>query len=179
MTRDDWSRIGIAAALALVVGAALYFGGRWQERSIAASDRQERIEEVEAARSDLAGAREELAAAEDRIRLLWARSLLFETAVDLDRRNFGTANEHLRAASQQLEAVQTGPPSMDATGLRALQRSIAETNLNVATDLEVQRAQIMDFLARLDALLPEERPGPGASVRVDPEAPDTAPARSQ
>jgi hypothetical protein len=178
MTRNDWRRIGIAAGVALAVGAVLYFGGRWQERGIAASDRAERIEEVEAVRSDLARSRGELAAAEDRIRLLWARSLLFETAVDLDRRNFGTANQHLRAASQQLEAVRTGPPGMDAAELRALQLSIAETNLNVATDLEVQRAQVMDFLARLDALLPEERPGPGASVRVDPEAPDTPPARS-
>jgi hypothetical protein len=178
MTRDEWRRIGIAAVVTLAVGAVLYFGGRWQERRIAASDRAERVEEVEAARSDLARSRGELAAAEDRIRLLRARSLLFETAVDLDRRNFGTANQHLRAASQQLEAVRTGPPSMDVAGLRALQRSIAEANLNVATDLGVQRAQVMDFLARLDALLPEERPEAGASVRADPEAPDTAPVRS-
>jgi hypothetical protein len=176
MTRDDWRRIGIAAGVALAVGAVLYFGGRWQERGIAASDRAERVEEVEAARSDVARSRGELATAEDRIRLLWARSLLFETAVD--RRNFGTANQHLRAASQQLEAVRAGPPGMDAAGLRTLQRSIAETNLNVATNLEVQRAQVMDFLARLDALLPEERPEPGASVRVDPEGPDIPPARS-
>ncbi len=178
MTRDDWRWIGIAAGLALAVGVVLYFGGRWQERGIAASDRAERIEEVEAARSDLASSRAELAAAEDRIRLLWARSLLFETAVDLDRRNFGTANQHLRAASQQLEAVRTGPPGMDVERLRALQRDIAEANLNVATDLGVQRAQVMDFLARLDALLPEERPDPGSQVRADPEAADTPSTRS-
>jgi hypothetical protein len=48
----------------------------------------------------------------------------------------------------------------------------------VATDLEVQRAQVMDFLARLDALLPAERPEPVASARADPEAPDTPPGRS-
>jgi hypothetical protein len=164
--------------VALAAAAVLYFGGRLHERGIAASDRAERIEEVEAARSALARSRGELAAAQDRIRLLWARSLLFETAVDLDRRNFGTANQHLLAASQQLEAVRTGPPSMDIMRMRALQRSIAETNLNVATDLEVQRAQVMDFLARLDALLPAERPEPVASARADPEAPDTPPGRS-
>jgi hypothetical protein len=172
MTRDAMQRIGIGVALALTLGAALYFGGRWHERGRAAGERAERIEEVEAVRMELAGARAELAAAEDRIRLLRARALLFETAVDLDRRNFGTANQHLHAAAEELQAVRVGGPGMDRQALQNLHRAIAATNLNVATDLEVQRAQIMDFLARLDALLPPEGAAP-ASMRTDPAAPDT------
>jgi hypothetical protein len=173
MTRENWQRIGIGVVLAFTLGAVLYFGGRWQERSIAADERAERIEQVEAARLEAARAQARLALAEDRIRVLWARSLLYETAVDLDRRNFGTANQHLHEAGEQLKTVREGGPGMDAEQLHALQRDIEGTNLNVATDLEVQRAQVLDFLERLDALLPRERSVPAATVRSDPESTDT------
>ncbi len=173
MRRDSWQRIGIGAALALALGAFLYFGGRSQERSLAAGERAERIGEVEAAQGELAQARAQLALAEDRIRLLRARSLLFETALDLERRNFGTANQHLSAAAEALRAVRAGGPEMDIQGLQALQRDVEGTNLNVATDLQVQRAQVLDFLTRLDALLPDERSAPATSVRSDAAATDT------
>ncbi|HSJ23730.1 MAG TPA: hypothetical protein VK929_03530 [Longimicrobiales bacterium] len=166
MTRDQWRWVGLAVFLALAVGAVLYFGGRWQERSYAADERAERIEELDAVRSDLA-------AAQDRIRLLRARSLLFETALDLDRRNFGTANAHLHAAAAELEAVRESVSDMDTQALQALQRDIAATDLSLATDLEVQRTRVLDFLARLDALLPEEQVGPSATERPEPPMRDT------
>jgi hypothetical protein len=172
MIRESRQRIGIGVALVLVVGAALYFGGRWHERNLAAGARAERIGQVEAAQVDLVRAQAELARAEDRIRLLRARSLLFETAVDLDRRNFGTANQHLSAAAEELKAVREGGPEMDMQGLQTLQRDVEGMNLNVATDLQVQRAQVLDLLARLDALFPEERSGPARQQRSGPEATD-------
>jgi hypothetical protein len=172
MTQHGWQRIAFGVASALVLGAGLFFGGRWQERVHGATERTARIAEVDAARGEAAHAQAELARAEDRIRLLRARSLLFETAGDLDRRNFGVANQHLRTAAAELEAVREGGAEMDLQGLRALQREVEATNLNVATDLEVQRGQVLQFLARLDELMPRERHTPAQPEHAQPDAID-------
>jgi hypothetical protein len=141
---ERWRPVLIGVALALALGAILYFGGRWQERG-----------QVVAVQEDLDGTRAQLELAEDRIRLLRARSLLLETAVDLERRNFGTASQHLESAADELAAVRRGGPAMDMQELHSLQRDVAATDLNVATDLQVQRTQVLGFVTRLDALMPD------------------------
>ena len=153
MTRNGWAYTGTGVVLALVVGTGLYFGGRWVERSAGAPERAERLEQVEAARAELDRAQARLAVAEGRIGLYQARSLLFEAAVDLDRRNFGIANQHLDAAAQRLAAVLTGGSDLDVETLRGLQSSIQAMDVSVATDLGAQRSRVLEFVALLDELL--------------------------
>lgn len=151
MNRKKQVAIGILLAVAL--GAGLYFGGRWQERGLAAGERVQLLDQVQAAQDDHARMQARLALAGDSIRLFQARALLFETATDLDQRNFGTANRHLDMAARHLEAVRTIGQDTDGQRLRELQRAIAGTDLTVATNLEAQRARVLEYTARLDELL--------------------------
>lgn len=156
MTRNDWKGVAIGVVAAVALAAALYFTGRWQERNLAVGEHAELATQVEAAQAELAQAQARVAAAEDRSRLLRARSLLFETALDLERRNFGTANQRLEAAAEELTAVGSDGGGLDPAQLEALRRRVEETDLNVATNLQTQRDQVLQLITRLDELMSAE-----------------------
>ena len=147
MERKGWA---IAAAVAVLIAVGLYFAGRWQGRSGAEAGR----ETLEARIATLTGERDrataELASARQQIALLRARSLLFETALDLERRNFGTANQRLDAAAEQLAAAQAAG---GAGPIESLRSAIADVDLRVAADLGEQRTTVLDFASRLDRII--------------------------
>lgn len=142
----------IAAAVVALVILAVYYWGNVQTRnqlSAQGSDYEQRLGSVQ---GQLQAAQGELAAARNRNQLLMARTDLYRAAADLDQRNFGTANTRLQEAAAALGRVDTSGGDLDTGRIAALRSSIAATNINVATDLQEQRNQVLDLAAQLDAL---------------------------
>lgn len=71
-----------------------------------------------------------------------AQVALLEANMELDRRNFGIANQHIERAAERLGEINAETLSLDATLLESLREELAGTNLNLATDLAEQRAQL-------------------------------------
>lgn len=140
----------IAAIVVVVLLLALYLGGRWQERSRAAGTHGGLRSEIAAITTERDRIGAELAAARDENALLRARALLFETALDLERRNFGTANSRLDQVAEHLASLNepVDPPRIDS-----LRAQISRMDLRVASDLAGQRATVLGFAARLDTLI--------------------------
>ncbi|RYX82036.1 hypothetical protein EON83_21235 [bacterium] len=117
------------------------------ERRLGDSEAKLRNSEVQ-----LNQAKDELAQSRYRARLLEARSLLLRAAIDLERRNFGTANKHLHTAAAELENLPISDSANSA--LSTLRRDVSNTNLVVATDVERQRELVLELGDRLDRLTP-------------------------
>jgi hypothetical protein len=127
----------ISFAVGVLAGAVLFGIGWWQGRQ-EVSRLNQRITEMQT----------ELGHARNRASIMEARASLYRAAIDLDQRNFGTANGHLRAAAHALGAV----TDTTITGLRELGQAVAATDLTVAADLEAQRNQVIQYAQRLDGL---------------------------
>lgn len=158
----DKRRWAIGIVAAVVIGLALYFAGRWRERSRAEAISEELTARIDAVAAERNQATAALVAAQTQIGLLRARSLLFETALDLERRNFGTANSRLAAAAQQLAAVPADSAAVGVPGVEDLREAIANTDLRVAADIAVQRARVLGFIEQLDRLMAPRRESPSA-----------------
>jgi hypothetical protein len=93
------------------------------------------------------------AALEARLHAHQALSLLHRTMLDVDARNFGTANQRLDdvvAALAQVDRDAFGP---GAGSLDNLQGDLAELDLRVADDLAEQRSTLSGLVERLVELL--------------------------
>ncbi len=146
----------IAAAIVLLLMIGIYYWGNVQTRNrltAQETDYQQRISSVD---SQLQQTRRELAVAQNRNHLLLARTALYRTAADLDQRNFGTANTRLQEVEAALGQVDAASGGVDAGGLDALRASIRGMNINVATDLQEQRRQVLALASQLDAMAFEE-----------------------
>lgn len=152
----QWKRWAIAAVAGVLLAAMFYVVGRWQERGRAEAAREEWIAQAASLEQEVARTRESLSAAETRIALLRARALLFEAALELERRNFGTANERLNAAAARLSALRGEAPGVDSAALEQLRQQIATTDLRVASNLAGQRARVLEFASQIASLLPQE-----------------------
>ena len=85
-----------------------------------------------------------------------ARAALYHCAVDLDQRNFGTANTRLQEASTALSKIEDTSGSLDTQKISSLQKNISQANINVAVNLEKQRRQVLNYVTQLNTLIPEE-----------------------
>lgn len=165
-------KLGIVAMVVVVLGAALYLGGLWQGRSQMTTEKEKclrQLKDSETRRVD----------AENRVHFYKARTALFQTALDLDQRNFGLANSHLREADDPMARLNAAGLGIDKGVLDALRREIADTNIQVAVDLEVQRNLILNFERRLDSLIPRPAvptvpPPPATTAPLPPTAPKPA-----
>ncbi|HEX9626535.1 MAG TPA: hypothetical protein VGA00_06305 [Acidiferrobacterales bacterium] len=153
----------LGAVVVIAVGAALYVGGYWYANRQFSGEKQQLNAQVDAAQAQLS----ELSSAN---RLLRARFALYQAAAQLDQRNFGSANTHLHEAAGMLAGAVPGAGV--AADFEALRDELAGTNIQVAEDLEAQRARVLDFGRRLDALLPAN---PEGAPSVASPAPAVAP----
>ena len=131
----------------LAVGVILFFVGLMQGKKP--------IPDLEE-RAALAEAR--LVSSQDETRLHKALALTYRAALDLDARNFGTANDHLQLAARALD----GLSETDGTGVDELRRLMTETNINVAEDLEGQRARVVSYAQELNDLIQQDEAEPDA-----------------
>lgn len=142
----------IALGLAIVIGAGLYFGGLNQGRGDLAAQKTQYEQQIKAGKTALDQRQAELAGVRNHNHMMQARIDLYRTAIDLDERNFGIANQRLREVTDALDQIKTADGGIDTAKVAALAKSIASSNINVATNLQQQRARILDFAARLDAI---------------------------
>lgn len=142
--------IAAGGVVALILG--VYFWGHFQTRSQLGAQQAEHEQRISAVQDQLQNAQAQLAIASNRNQLLLARTDLYRTAADLDARNFGTANTRLQQAAAALGKVDASGAGVDAQQIATLRDAIAGTNINVATDLQQQRSQVLEFAAQLDAM---------------------------
>ncbi len=147
----------ITLGIAIVIGVALYFVGLKQGQSELAAQKTHYEQQVQAGKTALDKSQAELAGVRNHNHLMQARVALYRTAIDLDQRNFGIANQRLHAVAEALDQIKTADGGIDPEKIAALRKSIAASNVNVATNLQQQRAQILDFAARLDAIAASAR----------------------
>ncbi|MDJ0735856.1 MAG: hypothetical protein QNJ47_17635 [Nostocaceae cyanobacterium] len=142
--------------VAVIAGAAIYGIGWWQGSTGIADNKDRQKKQIESVQQQLQETKAQLAAVENYSYLMQTRAALFHTAVDLDRRNFGTANTHLQEAAVALSKVKDSSGTLNMDKLSSLQKAIAQSNINVAVNLEEQRRRVLSFVKQLDALIPEE-----------------------
>ena len=160
----------IGALVVLILGAVLYFVGLQSGKAQLAAQEAKFGVERNGLQSQVKTAETERDAAKDRAALMESRGALYRTAIDLDARNFGTANEQLQRAASALARVK-------GSEAQALQSEIAATDLNVAVDLADQRARVLGFAEQLNQQIPVEIESttPTATASM-PEDAQTAPS---
>ena len=148
-------KILIIVILVIVLAAALFGGGWWQGRAQMAAQKADYESRLQAVEDELAQTQEQLAVQMNRALLMEARAALYRTAVDLDRRNFGIANTHLQEAATALGKIDDASGGLNLGQLNSLQSAISEMDINVAVNLEDQRARVLGFTEELNALVPQ------------------------
>ena len=139
----------IGALVLLILGAVLYFVGLQAGKAQLAAQEADFGVERNSLKSQITTAQTERDAAKDRAALMETRAALYRTAIDLDARNFGTANQQLQGAATALARVQNPE-------VQGLQSEIAATDLNVAVDLADQRAKVLGYAEQLNQIIPVE-----------------------
>jgi uncharacterized protein HemX len=136
--------IGIVIAIFIAIGlfATGYIKGRAQ---------------VSTLQSQLTQRDAQLLISQNRSYLMQARAALYHTAIDLDQRNFGTANSRLQEAASALGNMKQDSSTIDMEKIAQLRNAIAAMNINVAVNLEDQRKHVLDLASQLDNLQPALR----------------------
>lgn len=88
-----------------------------------------------------------------RLRLLTARRDLHRAGMELERKNFGSAELRLRGAASTLLDVTAVPEAY-----QALAKEMREQRLPVSDDVSQERAQLFDLAQRFDELLDQPTP---------------------
>jgi hypothetical protein len=82
-----------------------------------------------------------------------ALALLYRTMLDVDARNFGTANERLDEARAALDRVDGNAIGAAAGEVEALREELRALDIRVAEDLSGQRSRVAEMARRLAAAL--------------------------
>jgi hypothetical protein len=141
-----------AVVVALLIILGVYLWGNAQTRSQLSAQQSEYEQRISLMQNQLQATQGELASARNRNQLLMARTDLYRAAAALDLRNFGIANTHLRQAEQALGRVDASGANLDTSKLNQLRSSIDSLNINVATNLQDQRNQVLDLATQLDSM---------------------------
>jgi len=94
-----------------------------------------------------------VAAMEARLEANRALALLYRTMLDVDARNFGTANQRLDEAAAALDRVDRDAIGEAADEVEALRDEMRALDIRVAEDLSGQRSRVEDMARRLAAAL--------------------------
>ena len=146
----------VGAVVLLVLGVILYFVGLMAGKAQLSAQAAKFGVERNGLQSQVTTAQAARDAALNRASLMEARAALYRTTIDLDARNFGTANSHLQEAATALSHVK-------APDTAALQQEIKTTDLNVAVNLGDQRAKVLDFADQLNKITPAEVETPAST----------------
>ena len=158
----------IGAGVVVLLGAVLYFVGLQAGKTEVATQKAAFDVERNGLQSQITTANGERDAARERAALMEARGALYRAALDLDARNFGTANNNLKQAAAALQGVQK--PAVEP-----IRGQIAATDLNVAVNLGDQRAKVLALAEQLNraapaapTAVPTTTPAPGAPPAIPP-----------
>jgi len=134
----------------LLLLALVVFGVGWMMGARPIDDLNREVEQAEARAEASASV---AAGLEARLNAHRALSLLYRTMLDVDARNFGTANQRLDEAAATLAEVDPNAIGPAATDLENLRRELGDLDLRVAEDLAEQRGILSDLARRLAAIL--------------------------
>jgi hypothetical protein len=134
----------------LLLLALVVFGAGWMMGARPIDNLNRDVEQAEARAEANASLAEGL---EARLNAHRALSLLYRTMLDVDARNFGTANQRLDEAAAALAQVDPNAIGPAATDLENLRRELGELDLRVAEDLAEQRGILSDLARRLAVIL--------------------------
>ncbi len=159
-----------------LAGGGFYFGyaqrgpeveaaeARAEEATSAQAAAAEAARQAEASlQRRLTEAQDRLPARDQRIALLEARRQLALTIGQIERRNFGTAGDHLSAAGDRLGEAG------DAPEVTTLAADVAGYELSVTNDLGPAREAVGVFATRIDMMLTALGPLPSAAAEAPPE----------
>jgi hypothetical protein len=110
----------------------------------------ERTEQSEATAEDAEARAADL---EARLHGQRALALLYQTIVEVDARNFGTANERLNEVVASLDRMDRMRLGDRAEALEAIRDDLAALDIRVAADLSVQRSALSGLAQRLSEAL--------------------------
>ena len=119
------------------------------------AQRQTYSEQYQDIMAELADAQETLAAAQAANDLVTARGHLYRVVVELDRRNFGTAEAYLKQASMALQQVNLQAGGVNPTAFDAIMQAMTRTSIVVTADSEFQRNQVLRLAEQVEALIPQ------------------------
>ncbi|HEY5955629.1 MAG TPA: hypothetical protein VIV60_03705 [Polyangiaceae bacterium] len=143
---------GITAAVVALLGA-VYLGGYLHGRIAIDHLREQHAAELAAVQTQRDALTRSLDGANRQVQALAARRNLDQAVSALDARNFGIAEQRIKAAAEDLRRS-----ALDER-MAALIPPLAAFHLVATEDLGPQRKQIVDWLTQLDALIvvPESR----------------------
>ncbi len=130
--------LGVKAGIAIGLALLFFLVGLFVARA-PVGELRERAENAETS----------LALMQDHQYMTEAAMLLYRTALDLDARNFGTANDRLDQVASVLEQVGAGGSEFES-----LRSSVAAMDINVAQDLAGQRSTVLGFASALQEIMP-------------------------
>lgn len=142
MSTDSERKLPIVPIIIIVAAIVLFAIGWWRGGVAPKAQVQQLTNELSQSRESGATAQRERDEARAGMTLREAQVALLQANMELDRRNFGIANEHIERAGERLATIDAAALTLDEARLQALREELARTNLNLATDLAEQRAHI-------------------------------------
>lgn len=142
MSTDSERKLPIVPIIIIVAAIVLFAIGWWRGGAAPKAQVEQLTTELSESRDSASAAQRERDEARAGRTLREAQVALLQANMELDRRNFGIANEHIERASERLASIDSTTLSLDEARLQALREELAQTNLNLATDLAEQRAQL-------------------------------------
>ena len=142
---------GIAAALIAIVTA--YFIGLSTGSAQLETQRAVYEERHQDAMAELVETQQMAAGQAAVAHIASARADVYEAVVELDRRNFGNANNALRQAAQSLQQVDVQAAGINAAAFNEVRQTVERTSLIVVPDIELQRNQLLRTAQQLEGLV--------------------------
>jgi len=138
----------LGGGLLLLLIAVFVVGYVVGHRPVGALNQQ--VEQVDA---DLEQSRARIGQLEARLQANRALTLVYESMLDVDARNFGTANERLDEAATVLAGIDPDAIGPAAEELEILRQELATLDVRVAGDLAQQRVVLTGLAQRLGQVL--------------------------
>ncbi len=140
----------ILGALGVLALAVAYTVGRVQTASHV-TEAKHQVEQIDKSQKQTKG---QLDSEKSLVDQLEARRRLHLALLAMDQRNFGIADQHMRAAAKLLGESQPAAGS----DLSKLQQKVQSFKLVATEDLAGQRQKILDMVHSFDELVPPAKP---------------------
>ena len=148
----------ITAAVGLVLGLVAFGVGRLMGHGSLTAEVEERDESLVERDKELSEVRDTLSRTQHRVTLLEAHTAIYRAIAELDRRNFGLANESLERAAKSLSKIEAHRLGLDKGELAKLQETLEGQRLEVDADLAQQREGLFDIVGQLDRMVEDSAP---------------------
>ncbi|MGY6517819.1 MAG: hypothetical protein ACXIUZ_03805 [Lysobacteraceae bacterium] len=152
MSTDSNRSFPILPVVIVVAAIVLFAVGWWRGGAAPKAQVQQLTAELESSRESAADAGRERDQARALVTLREAQVAVLQANMELDRRNFGTASDHVQRAARLVGEVDAAQLSIDASRLARLQADLEGTDLSLATDLSQQRDQLMRLTGEINAI---------------------------